>query len=132
MCNESAIALVDFLSGPTNTQLSCTRRAQPLVFCLRDVTTRLGTLGWVRRLARSGGARQIREAAGLSLPELAAELRVHPSTLWRWETGKTAPRASTALRWASVLSRLAAEAAAFPGCAPLANLRPGRPPRERV
>ncbi len=50
----------------------------------------------------------------MSLSELAAELRVHPSTLWRWETGKTAPRASTALRWASVLSRLAAETAAFP------------------
>ena len=74
----------------------------------------LDTLVRIRRLARTGDARHLRETAGLSLMELAAELHVAPSTLSRWETGKTSPRARVALRWASILSELAVGSVSHP------------------
>ena len=32
-----------------------------------------------------------REAAGLTLEAVAAELLVNPTTVWRWEAGKSVP-----------------------------------------
>jgi transcriptional regulator with XRE-family HTH domain len=57
----------------------------------------------IRHLARSGEARRLRERSGLSLREVASEIGVDASSLSRWETGATAPRAKAALRWAAVL-----------------------------
>jgi len=58
------------------------------------------------RLGRLWG-RTLRNAAGLSLQELAEEIGVDPATLARWEVGKTKPRRAAALRWAVVLDHLA-------------------------
>ncbi len=59
-------------------------------------------------MARSGEARRVREQAGLSLREAAAELGVDHSTLGRWETGRVAPRRDHALAWAQLLDALTA------------------------
>ena len=58
------------------------------------------------RLAGSRG-RVIREASGLSLRDMAAEIGVNPATLARWERGKFLPRRSAAIRWARLLDDLA-------------------------
>lgn len=63
-------------------------------------------IAYARRLAKSGGARAIREGAGLSLRDLANELGVYPATISRWERGERVPRGDVAERWARVLKRL--------------------------
>ena len=68
--------------------------------------TTVASLASIRRLARSGEARQIREAAFVTLRELADDLQVNASTLSRWERGETSPRVSAALRWALALDVL--------------------------
>lgn len=60
----------------------------------------------IRWLSASGGARAIRERAGLSLAELAAEIGVDRSTLWRWETRRRRPRGEAALRYLALLEEL--------------------------
>jgi transcriptional regulator with XRE-family HTH domain len=64
-------------------------------------------VAWMRRLFASGGARALREAAGLSVREVAAELGVDPTTLWRWERGLRRPRRELAERAATVYAQLA-------------------------
>lgn len=66
-------------------------------------------LARVRRLTDNGAARSIRQAARLSLPEMAAEIGVGVSTLWRWEAGQRQPRGEAALRYADLLDRLMRE-----------------------
>jgi transcriptional regulator with XRE-family HTH domain len=66
-------------------------------------------VSWVRRLARSGGARVIREGAGFSASEIARELGVSPAAVSRWERGERVPREAAAERWAALLRRLANE-----------------------
>jgi transcriptional regulator with XRE-family HTH domain len=63
---------------------------------------------WVRRLAKQGSARIIREAAGFSASSVARELKVSPSTVCRWEKGERLPRDEVAERWARLLRRLSA------------------------
>jgi transcriptional regulator with XRE-family HTH domain len=63
-------------------------------------------LSLIRELARSGAARQIRENALLSLADLAKALGVHPSSVSRWETGRSLPRAGVAGRWGAILREL--------------------------
>lgn len=63
-------------------------------------------LATVRALAASGGARAIRQQAGLSLSEVAAACGVDQSTVHRWESAKRAPRGEAALRYASLLDAL--------------------------
>jgi DNA-binding transcriptional regulator YiaG len=60
-----------------------------------------------RRRARSGEGRRLREAAGLSLRELAAQVGVDAATLDRWERGLARPRRAAALRYQTVLAALA-------------------------
>src|SRR5262249_2340366 len=60
-----------------------------------------------RRRARSGEGRRLRQAAGLSLRELAAQVGVDAATLDRWERGQARPRRAAALRYQRVLSALA-------------------------
>lgn len=63
-------------------------------------------LSQARSLTRDGDGRRRREAAAISLRELALAINVTPSTLSRWETGRSRPRASAALRWAEALRSL--------------------------
>lgn len=62
----------------------------------------------VRRLAKSGQARRIREHAEVSLTHAASEVGVAKSTLCRWELGERIPRATPAVeRWLALLVLLA-------------------------
>lgn len=60
----------------------------------------------VRALAASGAARNIRLGAGLSLSELADQIEVSTSTVFRWERGQRKPRGEAALRYGSLLAEL--------------------------
>lgn len=62
-------------------------------------------LAWVRCALRSGEARCIREAAGLSLGDVAAALEVSVATVARWEQGRC-PRRDVALRLGELLRAL--------------------------
>ena len=63
----------------------------------------------VRRLVESGGARMIREAAGLSLREMAAAIDAHVTTIWKWERGERRPHGALALRYLDLLETLAGQ-----------------------
>lgn len=56
----------------------------------------------VRRWIRTGQARAVREAAGLSQAELAAMAGTQAQAVSRWENGKT-PRAAQAVRYHDAL-----------------------------
>ena len=47
-----------------------------------------------------GATRKSRQAAGLSLAEVAVAVGVSPATILRWETGQRTPRGAAALRYA--------------------------------
>jgi DNA-binding transcriptional regulator YiaG len=64
-------------------------------------------LSGVRALARTGAARSIRLAAGLSLSEVAKSVGVTPVTVYRWEVGDRSPRGGPALRYKELLDSLA-------------------------
>lgn len=49
---------------------------------------------------------QIRRAAGLSREEVAAAVRVHPMTVWRWEEGHSTPWRRHLPRYSVVLEAL--------------------------
>lgn len=66
----------------------------------------LNRISRARSLSLSGRGRAIREAAHVSLRELAGELAVHPSTVARWEAGACRPRWAEALRWEAALARM--------------------------
>jgi transcriptional regulator with XRE-family HTH domain len=63
-------------------------------------------VAWVRRLAKNGGARAIREAAGISVAELARSIDVSPAAVSLWERGARVPREDLALRYAAALELL--------------------------
>jgi transcriptional regulator with XRE-family HTH domain len=65
-------------------------------------------VAWVRRLAKSGGARALRESTGFSVSEIARQLGVSPATVSRWERGVRVPGEQDAERWALVLKRMSA------------------------
>jgi DNA-binding transcriptional regulator YiaG len=60
----------------------------------------------VRRMAASGAAKAIREAAGLSLSEAAAGAGVATMTVWRWENNSRRPSGAAALRYLALLEEL--------------------------
>lgn len=64
------------------------------------------SLARARDLARSGAARSIRLAAGLSLGEVGRALGCPASTILRWERGDRLPRGDLAIRWAELLQAL--------------------------
>ena len=64
-------------------------------------------LAYVRRLARTGAARVIREEARISLREMAEEIGTTRASLSRWERHESSPRTAAALRWPEVLKGLA-------------------------
>jgi len=62
--------------------------------------TELVELSVVRLLARSGAAKTIHLAAGLSLPQVAEAVGVKsPTIVYRWEEGLRAPSGLPALRY---------------------------------
>jgi transcriptional regulator with XRE-family HTH domain len=61
-----------------------------------------------RQLADSTHPRRLRQAAGLSLADLAEMIEVEPASLSRWETGQGRPRRESALRWLDALEALEA------------------------
>jgi DNA-binding transcriptional regulator YiaG len=63
-------------------------------------------LSRARRLASNGAARSLRQAARISLPEIATEVGVAVSTIWRWENGQRQPRGEAAERYSDILDRL--------------------------
>lgn len=63
---------------------------------------------WIRRVARNGAARAIREGACISGSELARQLEVSPAAVSRWERGERIPRADKAEKWAQLLRKLSA------------------------
>jgi transcriptional regulator with XRE-family HTH domain len=54
----------------------------------------------------TGAAKSIRLAAGVSLPEVAQDVGVSHSTIYRWENALNEPRGEPALRYADVLDQL--------------------------
>jgi transcriptional regulator with XRE-family HTH domain len=60
-----------------------------------------------RRLGRTGEGRRIREAAAVSVRELATSIGVDPATVWRWESGNAVPKPDQARRWDAALRDLA-------------------------
>lgn len=63
-------------------------------------------LAEARRLCGNGEARAIREAADLSLAELARDVGVSESTLSEWERGAQRPTGQRAIRYLAVLRDL--------------------------
>ena len=56
--------------------------------------------------AKSGRAREIRRAAGVSQAEVAGTCRVAPAAVSLWETGHRVPRGQPAVRYGRVLRML--------------------------
>ena len=65
-------------------------------------------LAKVRSAVRTGTARRVRQAAGITQPEIAADVRVSAAAISRWEAGARTPRGAAALRYLRVLERLSA------------------------
>lgn len=66
----------------------------------------LEALARVRALCRSGAAKAVRQANDLSLGEIAPEIGVSQSTIFRWENGERRPTGEAALRYLALLDRL--------------------------
>jgi DNA-binding transcriptional regulator YiaG len=75
------------------------------------MTTTAEKLQALRARTASGEARKIREAARLSLNDIARSVGTHYSTIARWESGERLPRGEAALRYAALLDRLTKAAA---------------------
>lgn len=67
----------------------------------------LVTLARLRSRLRTGEARAIREAVGVSYAEAARAARVSPESVRRWEAGLSVPHAAAGLRYARTLETLA-------------------------
>jgi DNA-binding transcriptional regulator YiaG len=63
-------------------------------------------LAGVRAALANGEAKRLREAAQLSIGEVARACGVDQSTVWRWEQGKRLPRGRHAMQYADVLDSL--------------------------
>ena len=69
-------------------------------------TAQLLRLANVRAALSNGEARRLREAADLSISEIAHACGVDQSTVWRWERGTRQPRGEHALRYADLIESL--------------------------
>jgi DNA-binding transcriptional regulator YiaG len=63
-------------------------------------------LAKVRGLVRSGNAKYLRLARGLSIGEIASGVGVAKATVFRWEKGERVPRGAAALRYGELLESL--------------------------
>jgi DNA-binding XRE family transcriptional regulator len=64
-------------------------------------------LARVRQMLQDGGARSVRERAGLSQTEVGQVVGVSGAAVSRWEQGTRLPRSETGLRYARLLDSLA-------------------------
>lgn len=74
-----------------------------------DMPAKAGTakeLAWLREMCRTGKARELRLAVGLSLAEIGEDY-ASPPTVYRWEMGQQVPRGEQARRYARVLRQVA-------------------------
>lgn len=69
-------------------------------------TAQLLRLADVRAALSNGEARRLREAADLSISEIAHACGVDQSTVWRWERGTRKPRGEAALRYGQLIEDL--------------------------
>lgn len=68
------------------------------------------SLSQIRALARSGMAKSVRLAAGLSLQEVAEAIGAGgPSTIHRWENGDRRPHGEVAVRYLQLVDELIEE-----------------------
>lgn len=72
--------------------------------------TKVLRLARVRAVVVSGEARRLRQAARLSISEIASECGVDQSTVWRWENGTRLPRGESALRYGELIDSLREQA----------------------
>lgn len=68
-----------------------------------EVDRYLELLEWLR----SGYARRLREAAAMSRPMMAEELKCTRHSILNWELGRTLPQRALAYRYHQLLERLA-------------------------
>lgn len=60
----------------------------------------------LKRLPTPSLARAIREQARVSQVDVAADLKVHPTTVARWEAGVRRPRGELLVRYVELLDEL--------------------------
>lgn len=75
-------------NGPQDTRPATTQQADPYSLRMRNPPNPVD-----RREVWATYVRKLREATGISRPELARRLAVDPATVWRWETRKQKPEA---------------------------------------
>ncbi|MFI2367262.1 helix-turn-helix domain-containing protein [Streptomyces sp. NPDC018833] len=63
-------------------------------------------LAQVRAAVANGEAKRLREAAQLSIGEVAEACGVDQSTVWRWERGTRKPHGEKALRYGDLINSL--------------------------
>jgi DNA-binding transcriptional regulator YiaG len=62
----------------------------------------------VRAALRTGAARRVRQAAGLTKIEIARSIGTSHACVSRWESGDRVPQGAPAIRYLRLLERLAA------------------------
>ena len=67
----------------------------------------VAVVAWMRRAARSGQARALREQAGITGAEMARKLGVSTASFSLWERALRRPTAEHAEAWAQILRDLA-------------------------
>lgn len=72
--------------------------------CILAMTpAELKAVSLVRAMAARGELKAARTERHLTRSEVAAGVETDPSTVYRWETGESTPRAVHALRWARLM-----------------------------
>jgi transcriptional regulator with XRE-family HTH domain len=66
----------------------------------------LAAIGIVRRAAKNGVTKKVREAANLSQPELGLGCGVSHVSILRWERGDRSPNGMGAVRYAAIIRAL--------------------------
>ncbi len=64
-------------------------------------------LSRLRMMCQTGAAKAIRESSSISLRELGSSVGVSQVTVYRWETSRTKPSGSEAMRYLTILDDLA-------------------------
>ncbi|MEU1497031.1 helix-turn-helix transcriptional regulator [Streptomyces sp. NPDC005732] len=83
-------------------------------------TAQLLRLADVRAALSTGEAQRLREAADLSISEIARACGVDQSTVWRWERGTRRPRGEAALLYGQLIEDLRKRTESEPPTAALA------------
>ena len=71
------------------------------------ITNTAPRLARLRTLMRTGAAKSIRLDSGVSLPEVARDIGVSHTTIYRWENDMNEPKGDPALCYLDLLDELA-------------------------